>query len=145
SSAQLPASGTEEQVALLVQSPWLILSSPDTVLRDALFELLANPRFSARADSAFAPAHRKPFPVYVGGLDLVQHVNARRHEKVRIPSWAGGVSLYSHEPDGSVSSGAIIIDVGRLHRAVGHDSVSARQLVRDALLHEFGHMTAVAE
>lgn len=141
---QRVAERTNHQPGLVLHTPWLILHTAEPVLRTALEELLANPRFRAHADSAFAPLDREAFSVYVGGSDFLRELNSTRQQKVRIPQWAGGITLYTDGPGGSVRSGAIVIDIDKLHLAVEHDSARARTLVRDALIHEFGHLIAVA-
>ena len=124
--------------------PWLVLMSEDQVLRDVLHELAANPQFLETVGGAFAGD--SPFPVWVGGMDFLERMNSTRSRRDRVQPGKelGAVTMFNESADGAASGAGVVVDIDRLHKLARQDSALAKQYVRDALLHEFGHVLPVA-
>jgi len=124
--------------------PWLVLMSENQVLRDVLHELAANPQFLETVGSALAGD--SPFPVWVGGMDFLERMNSTRPRKDRVQPGKelGAITMFNRSADGTAGGAGVVVDIDRLHKLARQDSALAKQYVRDALLHEFGHVLPVA-
>lgn len=122
----------------LAEPAWLQMASEDPVLLGVLRELLENQRFRLHADSALAPMDgSSPFRVKIGGPGLLAPLG------VKMPEELGGFTV-TNEADQVQKIAGIAIDVDKLHQLTGQDSTRAREAVRDALIHEFGHVLPIA-
>jgi hypothetical protein len=102
-------------------------------------------RFRTEMDGVFRrQGDRRLFPAYIGDEAGLKQFNSSRKDKLRIPKETAAVSAYRMEPDSTLSNAGIYIDISKVHRAVEQDSARARELIRDAMLHEFAHLQPVA-
>lgn len=120
--------------------PWVILQSQDEVLKGVLRELFSNAQLRGHLDGVFAPEGRAPFKAFVGDASLIDRLNkAAGEERYRLDPNTGAVAMVGTQPYGGIA-----VDLDKLHGAA-RDSAQAREMVRDALLHEFGHLVPVAQ
>jgi hypothetical protein len=126
---------------------WLRVHGDDTYLKGVLQELFANEAFASQLQGAFAPEEGQAFNTVVGGRPYLDELNRAwgPNRQVKLDRNVGGVSIYADQPDGSVNMGGVVIDLDRIHKTVRQDSAQAREIVRDALLHEFAHLLPVAQ
>jgi hypothetical protein len=90
-------------------------------------------------DSIFgAPNRQEPYDITVGDRSFLDLVNQGR-QRITMDENIGAGAM------SQADMGAIVVDVDKLHEVVQQDSARARQLVRDALLHEFAHLVPVAQ
>jgi hypothetical protein len=121
--------------------PWVIMQTQNAVVRSVLEEMFGNGRFRADLDAVFRQGDKRPpFKAYIGDAESLAGINAARTDKVLMNANEGAAAMYD-----SPNVGGIFVDVDRLHEAVGQDSAQARELVRDAFLHEFAHLYPVAQ
>jgi hypothetical protein len=127
--------------------PWVVMQSQNPVLASVLKDLFKNERFRAAADSVFAPQGGEQFPVFLGDHMSLEQMNATRprNQRVQPSGREAAVSAYATRPDQSIDSGGLFVNVDKIHETLQQDSAAARLAVRDALLHEFGHLFPVAE
>jgi hypothetical protein len=133
---------------------WLQVQGEDPVLRSVLEEMWQSAPLRERLTQAFAPEGNTPFGLHIGGTDFLDRFNRTRprNQQVRIDKRAGAVALYNEDEDeGAAYTGGIVVDMDRIHdatrarRGAPVDSARARELVRDAVLHELAHFVPVAE
>jgi len=128
--------------------PWVVMQTQDPVIQSVITELLANGQFRAPFDSHFTSTNERPsFTTHVGDPAFLRDFNRTRprRERVKVDENTAAASIYNNQPDGSVNSGGLMIDVDRIHDVVKQDSARARDLTRDAIIHEFAHLLPVAE
>jgi hypothetical protein len=132
---------------------WLQVQGEDPVLRSVLQELWGDPSLREYLTSAFAPEDDAPFALRIGGTDFLDQFNRTRprNQQVRMDKRTGAVALYNEDEDeGAAYTGGIVVDMDRIHdatrarRGAPADSARARELVRDAVLHELAHFVPVA-
>jgi hypothetical protein len=130
--------GITEELITHLSRAWLVWMAQNPVLREVARDLFTNPAFMDKVQGAVG---EHPFgPVFMMDWDrLIQLPGVNPTPDI------AGATGFSVEADSSVSSAAIGIDVDRLHRLVRQDSARARDLVRDALIHEFAHVLPVAQ
>lgn len=125
--------------------PWLVLRDPGGMPAAVVRELWQDPAFAKQIASVLAPSDRFPFAVHIGGRPLFEEI-ARGKASWDAEGGATGAATIFNAPDGGPATQAgIAIDVDRILAAAGQDSAQAKQLMRDALIHEFGHVLPVAQ
>lgn len=124
--------------------PWWLTPHGDGVPVEVLRELWANPALREYLLGALAPEGDDPFLLHVGGRELFDDVNRRLRERDRV-RWDeanGAVTILTRADP--LHTAAIAVDFDRILNAARGDSARARELTRDALLHELGHVVPVA-
>lgn len=123
---------------------WLTLRDPNSVYASVVRELWQDPAFAQQVSDALnAPDAGQPFFLSIGGRDIYDSLPDAARRGVPWNEDHGAVTMYG-EQDGTAVNAGIAVDVDRILAAVQGDSAQARQLVRDALIHEFGHVMPVA-
>src|SRR5690606_32437732 len=134
--ASLPGGGR----GTVNELPWWLVPHGDGVPVEVLRELWANPALREYLLGALAPEGDDPFLLHVGGRELFDDVNRRLRKRDRV-QWDeanGGVTILTRTDP--LNTAAIAVDFDRILNAARGDSARARELTRDALLHEFGHV-----
>lgn len=120
---------------------WVTLRDPDSVYASVLRELWGTEDFAEHVQGALnAPGSDRPFILSVGGRDLYDNMPEPVRKAAPWDDALGAVTILN----GDGNSGGIALDMERIASLARGDSAQARQLVRDALLHEFGHVLPVA-
>lgn len=125
---------------------WLVLRDPDGMPAQVVQELWSNPAFAEQIAAALAPSDKFPFAVHIGGRPLFEEIARGRASWDAEGGATGAATIFNAAQEGEPASQAgIAIDVDRILSAAGGDSAQARQMIRDALIHEFGHILPVAQ
>lgn len=126
--------------------PWVYLVAENPVLRSVVGEMFKNPQFADSLREHFEERPGRPqFSTWFGDPAWVESMPHLKGQAEMDPR-AAAVSLYNGAGKrGPVNGGAVVVDVDRIHAAVEQDSARARGLVKEAVLHEFGHLIPVAE
>lgn len=127
--------------------PYIYFQTENPVIRAVVAELLRPGPFRDELDGVFGPPNDSTpaFTLYVGDMGNLEQMNRNRprNQRAQIDPNIGAGTVFSAK-DGPVSMGGIYIDADKLHAAVQQDSAQARELIRDAILHELGHAVPVA-
>lgn len=125
--------------------PWIVLRDTASMPAQVLRELWGNPQFVQHVTAAMAPADRFPFAVHVGGRPLFEEIAQGRTSWDAEGGATGAATIFNApSPNEPVTQAGMAFDVDRILAAAGGDSAQAREMVRDAFLHEFGHVLPVA-
>lgn len=125
---------------------WLALRDPDGMPAQVMRELWQDSAFAQQIASVLAPSDRFPFAVHIGGRPLFDEIARGKASWDAEGGATGAATIFNAAQEGEPASQAgIAIDVDRILSAAGGDSAQARQMIRDALIHEFGHVLPVAQ
>jgi hypothetical protein len=117
---------------------WLVKLAQNPVTRGVVKDLFTqNPEFAEAVHTAVRN-RGDGWPVFVDDWDNI---------KAHAPGGGEGLAsaiAWGMNPDSTAFGASIGVDVDRIHELVQQDSARARELVRDALVHEFAHLIPVA-
>ncbi len=122
---------------------WVALRDPNSMTAGVLRELWSNPQFAQHVTEALAPESGMPFGLQVGGRAMYDAMPEKARTSAPWDDRYGAATIFSSDGQAANAAG-IVVDVDRILAAAGQDSARARELVRDALVHEFGHVVPVA-
>lgn len=127
--------------------PYIFFQTENPVIRAVVAELLQPGPFRDELDGIFGPPNDSTpaFALYIGDMGNLEQMNRNRprNQRAQIDPNIGAGTVFSAK-SGPVSMGGIYIDADKLHAVTQQDSAKARELVRDAILHELSHAAPVA-
>lgn len=124
--------------------PYIALRDTASMPAQAIRELWGNPQFQQEITSTLAPEGKMPFVIHVGGRQLFDDVSHGRGSWDAEGGSTGAATIFNSTGTMPVMQAGMAFDVDRIMNAANGDSALARELMRDAVVHEFGHVLPVA-
>lgn len=123
---------------------WMAVREPESIYGQVLREMWQQPAFAQHVTQAMAPEGASPFVLSIGGRGLYESLPPATQ---RATPWNEefGAATFFNANDRAANTAGIAFDEARILAAAGQDSARARELMRDAILHEFAHVLPVAQ